>query len=458
MTSLNHFVRYDDKLHNLLMNYTNQTIDLNTRVNLQKKMHFNKSGFQHCSSDKLKLCSMILGFYMKLGQFYQSFFFNYLNFFTIIDELQVDEDILRIEINTNCFDVTLTDLLSQATSRNYLELDIGNRYYNLVKLYLSTAYYYDLYPHLFKFYKLREIYSYIKVESITNSTVQFSVSSLRLVQWNQTYKMFNNLTVDNETQRLIMQKSLDLVQENLNVFFLQNVYTLKSVMAEGSWFAFQVMISNMRILKLIKRLPRNATNNMFYMQTRAFIENKVFNPDELLFSSTLKHRNQWFWTSIRGSDDNGWAALALLYAADIDLAFKESYLNYTGQYYELGVRQILNKINEVYRDQNGNVFWLESRDPYYSSISTTLTIILNQRMYLLTNETKFLNQSLFDYKYIIDRPYLFNHESLLMDGSNLDLSYFDESVYSYTQEVPKVRNKTCKEYDNLKVQQKLNHH
>ncbi|CDW71116.1 glycoside hydrolase family 76 [Stylonychia lemnae] len=169
------------------------------------------------------------------------------------------------------------------------------------------------------------------------------------------------------------------------------------------------------------------------MQTRAFIENKVFNPDELLFSKSLKHRNQWFWANIRGSDDNGWAALALLYAIDIDPAFKDSYLNFTGQYYELGIRQIIEKINEVYRDKNGNIFQLEDRNPYYSMISTTLNIILNQRMYLLTNEAKFLNQSLFDYKFITSRPQLLNDEGLLIDGFNQDLSYFDETVYTYNQ-------------------------
>lgn len=61
-------------------------------------------------------------------------------------------------------------------------------------------------------------------------------------------------------------------------------------------------------------------------------------------------------------------------------------------------------MDDVYRDSYGNIFWLGKRDVYYSSISTSLSIILNQKMYLLTNETKFLNQSLFDYKYFLDRP------------------------------------------------------
>ena len=49
------------------------------------------------------------------------------------------------------------------------------------------------------------------------------------------------------------------------------------------------------------------------------IESKVFSVDELLFDKTLSHRNQWHWYQISGSDDLGWAALALLYAADISI-------------------------------------------------------------------------------------------------------------------------------------------
>ncbi|CDW71646.1 UNKNOWN [Stylonychia lemnae] len=217
-------------------------------------------------------------FLLKLGQFDQTYFFNFVNILTIIDEIEVYQDILRIGTKyyeplnyyqsikflvffTDCFDKTTPDLLNQAVSRNYLEIDIGSNYFNLINHYLSTAYYYDLYPHLFKFYKLREMNSYIKLQSIllartsnlnnyfleetasvqfvigftiNNSTLQFAVSDLRLLLWNQTYKLYNNMTVDNETQRQIMQKSLDFLQDNMNEFFKQNTYTLKSILTEGT--------------------------------------------------------------------------------------------------------------------------------------------------------------------------------------------------------------------------------
>ena len=77
------------------------------------------------------------------------------------------------------------------------------------------------------------------------------------------------------------------------------------------------------------------------MQVRAFVENKVFNVDELLFSKTLNLNNQWWWYAISGSDDLGWAALSLFYAIDLDNAFKDTYLSYTGPYYEKGIKQLL---------------------------------------------------------------------------------------------------------------------
>jgi len=47
----------------------------------------------------------------------------------------------------------------------------------------------------------------------------------------------------------------------------------------------------------------------------------------------------------------------------------------------------MKKIDDAYRNSSGYVYWFQARDPYFASITTTLTVILNQRMYMLTNES-----------------------------------------------------------------------
>lgn len=147
----------------------------------------------------------------------------------------------------------------------------------------------------------------------------------------------------------------------------------------------------------------------------------------------MNHRNQWWWYAISGSDDLGWAALALIYAIDLDKPFRDTYMSYNGPYYEKGLKELMKKIDDVFRDENRHLFWGLSRDPYYASISITLTIILNQKLYMLTRDIRYLNQSLTDYKWLTDRPELFNDKGLLMDGKNADGSYFDRNTYSYNQ-------------------------
>ena len=93
----------------------------------------------------------------------------------------------------------------------------------------------------------------------------------------------------------------------------------------------------------------------------------------------------------------------------------------------------MKKIDDAYRNSSGYVYWFQARDPYFASITTTLTVILNQRMYMLTNESQFLTQALFDYAYFVDRPYLFNEYGLLKDGRNADGTYIDDTVYTYNQ-------------------------
>ena len=119
-------------------------------------------------------------------------------------------------------------------------------------------------------------------------------------------------------------------------------------------------------------MPRNSTYSQYYMQVRAFVESKVFNVDELLSSQTLPHRNQWWWYSISGSDDLAWAALALFEAMSLDRAQRNTYLNYTtGDNYEKGILQILAKMDGVFRDADGFIYWGLTRDVYYAMISTT---------------------------------------------------------------------------------------
>lgn len=86
------------------------------------------------------------------------------------------------------------------------------------------------------------------------------------------------------------------------------------------------------------------------MQVRAYIESKIFNVDELLFSKTLEHRNQWWWFSISGSDDLSWAALSLFEAIKVDPTFTDTYLSYNGPYYEKGILQLMQKIDDTFRD------------------------------------------------------------------------------------------------------------
>eukprot|EP00347_Sterkiella_histriomuscorum_P024502 403330888 len=292
----------------------------------------------------------------------------------------------------------------------------------------------------------------IKVRSLSNNNYQSSQTTLKSQNLEatprQSFRLMARKEIHNHTHCPLADQTMPYQFPNqLNITseqLLERIYFSLQYMADhyadeyfywdrGSWFSFQIIIANIRIAKLMNLLPKNQTNNKFYMQTRAFIENKVFSVDEILFAKTLRHRNQWHWFMISGSDDLGWACLALFYAIDVDPAFKDTYLNYNGPYFEKGVRQILQKIDEVYRDSQGRVFWLGARDIYYSCISVTLTIIINQKMYLGTQEQKFLNQAQFDYKWITDRPYMFNQYGLLMDGENGDRSYFDQTAYTYNQ-------------------------
>ena len=61
----------------------------------------------------------------------------------------------------------------------------------------------------------------------------------------------------------------------------------------------------------------------------------------------------------------------------------KQYTTYQGQYYERGVLELQKKIDDIYTDKKGRVFWNLDREDkkYYASISTNLDVIAQAKIY-----------------------------------------------------------------------------
>ncbi len=75
-------------------------------------------------------------------------------------------------------------------------------------------------------------------------------------------------------------------------------------------------------------------------------------------------------------------------------------MDYEGENFEKGVKQLMKQIEEVYTDKNGVVFWGLTPTRYYAAISFNLDILLHLRMYIKTQNPAYLTKSLSKLHYL----------------------------------------------------------